>query len=83
MDEFITNEEIYIPGYNLFRKDRNRFGGGVAIYTRDILNVVDGSQYVPDTIESVCVEITKSKTKPFLLTTVYRPLNSQWILWMR
>ena len=32
--------------------------------------------FVPDTIEAVCIEITKPKAKPILLTTVYRPPNS-------
>ena len=59
LDESISNDEVGIPGYNLFRKDRNRFGGGVAIYTRNILNVVERSQFVPDTIEAVCIKLQK------------------------
>ena len=62
LDESISNDEVGIPGYNLFRKDRNRLGGvaiytsgvteidrgGVAIYTRNILNVVERYQFVPN-----------------------------------
>ena len=43
LDESISNDEVSIPGYNLFPKDRNRFGGGVAICTRNILNAVERS----------------------------------------
>ena len=31
--------EIHIPVYNLVRKDRNRLGGGFAIYIRAHVNV--------------------------------------------
>ena len=72
----IDNIMVDILGYNLFRKDRFRQGGGVAIYTRNILNVREMSQCVPENIEAVCVRIIKRKTKPILLTTVYRPPNS-------
>ena len=76
LDESISDKEVNIQGYNLWRKDRCRFCGGVAIYTRDILNVREMSQFVPENIESVCLEIIKPKTKPFLLTTVHRPPSS-------
>ena len=35
LDESIGNAEIHIKGYSLERRDRNRQGGGVAIYTRN------------------------------------------------
>ena len=46
---------------------------GVAIYTRDILNVREMSSFVPENIEAVCLEIIKPTTQPILITTVYRP----------
>ena len=76
LDESISDTEVNIQGYNISRKDRCRHGGGVAIYTRDILNVREMSHFVPENIESVCLEIIKPKSKPFFLTTVYRPPSS-------
>ena len=76
LDESISNVEVNIQGYNLWRKDRCRYGGGVAIYTRDILNVREMSSFVPENIEAVCLEIIKPKTQPILITTVYRPPSS-------
>ena len=38
------------------------------VYTRDILNVREISQVVPENIESFCLEIIKPKSKPFSLT---------------
>ena len=32
---------------------------------------------IPENIEAVCVEITKTKCKPVLVTTVYRPPNAK------
>ena len=32
IDSTVTESEISILGYNLLRRDRNRFGGGVVIY---------------------------------------------------
>ena len=34
LDNSIESLEINIEGYQIFRKDRNRHGGGVAIYMR-------------------------------------------------
>ena len=73
LDESINDVEVNIEGYNLYRRDRCRHGGGVAIYTRDVLNVREMSPFVPENIEAVCLEIIKPKSKPILLTTVYRP----------
>ena len=77
LDDSIDNAEVHIQGYNIYCKDRCRFGGGVAIYARDALNVINRSQLVPTLIEAVCVEIIKPKTKPFFITSIYRPPNSK------
>ena len=34
----ISSSEIFIPSYSLFRKDRNRHGGGVAIFIKSSLS---------------------------------------------
>ena len=77
LDNSIDDAEVHIQGYNLYHKDRNRLGGGVAIYTRVALNVENMLQLVPISIEAVCLEVTKPKMKPFLITSIYRPPNSK------
>ncbi|CAB3986895.1 Transposon Ty3-G Gag-Pol poly [Paramuricea clavata] len=77
LDESISDEEVNIKGYNLYRKDRCRSGGGVAIYTRDVLNAREMSQFVPKDIEAVCLKTVKHKTKPILVTSIYCPPNSK------
>ena len=32
LDSSILDCEVQIPGYDIIRSDRNRYGGGVAIY---------------------------------------------------
>ena len=46
LDDSIDNAEVHIQRYNLCRKDKCRFGGGVATYVRDALNVINRSQFV-------------------------------------
>ena len=36
IDNYVTDSEIEIPGYNVIRRDRNRFGGGVVVYIRQV-----------------------------------------------
>ena len=38
LDETIDDHEVNIIGYEILRKDRNRNGGGVAVYVRNIIN---------------------------------------------
>ena len=40
LDDTITDHEVNIMDYHLLRKDRNRHGGGVAIYSKPSLDVV-------------------------------------------
>ena len=57
-------------------KNRNRVGGGVAIYYRSVLNVMNRQDLIPANVEAVCLEVTRPKSKPILITSVYTPPNS-------
>ena len=79
LDSKIPNDEINIDGYNVIRKDRNRQGGGVAMY----VNQNAGFSYKlrddlmsPD-LEMISIEVTRQKTKPFVVITWYRPPSSK------
>ena len=73
LDANITDNMINIDGYDVVRKDRSRNGGGVCIYLRSSINCKVRNDLVPTELEVVCIEITKPHSKPFLVTTVYRP----------
>ena len=64
----IDDSEIRIPGYTLIRRDRNRSGGGVAMYIRNNLIFVQRDELCSDTqLEILVAEIKLEKEKPFFL----------------
>ena len=75
IDEVIPDNEINIRGYNLIRKDRNRAGGGVVFYIRDI-SFSNREDMAPSRLEMVCAEINRPHSKSLLVCTWYRPPNS-------
>ena len=77
LDEAISTNMVSIPGYDIIAKNRNWDGGGVAIYHRSILNVIDRNDLVPADVEALCLEIIKPKCKPILIASIYRPPNSK------
>ena len=76
LDSFIQNGEVSIPGYTLERKDRNRNGGGVALYIRDSINCKCPIGLPDDNIELISIQVSKPKAKPFIVFTSYRPPGS-------
>ena len=69
----IPSELVRINGYFFERLDRSNRGGGVAMYIRDSINYKVRNDLVPDQLEMIAVEISKSKAKPFIISTFYRP----------
>ena len=56
LDSDILNEEVAIPGYWILRCDRDRRGGGVALYISDTID------YVPfDIVNNVNIEAASAK----------------------
>jgi exonuclease III len=77
LDDTINDNIIKIPGYDIVRRDQDRNGGGVAIYIRSIISYKKHIEFIPDNLESICLEIQKPKSKPLLIVTWYRPPNSK------
>lgn len=73
LDDSVTEGEIHIPGYILVRKDRTRYGGGVALYVRENLSYTIRNDLVPVQLEMICVEINLPYNRSFLVGTWYRP----------
>ena len=80
LDSLINDNEVYIPGYEIVRKDRKangRHGSGVCIYVKCNLNYkICEDLSCDELLEYLTVEITKSRTKPLLISTWYRPPDS-------
>ena len=79
LDSTINDNEVHISGYEIVRRDRSvngRFGGGVCFYVRCNINFLPRFDMSIDQLENLCIEIRKPRSKPFLVTTWYRPPDS-------
>ena len=76
LDQSIPDGLIHLDGYEVVRKDRSRNGGGVCIYLRSSINYKIRSDLIPPELEGICLEITKPQSKPFFVSTIYRPPNA-------
>jgi hypothetical protein len=76
LDESIHDSQVKLPGYEIIRRDRNRMGGGVAIYIRNCIPYIIRTDFNPENAEAVCLEIKKPKVKPLLVSTWYCPPNA-------
>lgn len=80
MDNSILNNEVHLDGYEKIRKDRytnGRNGGGVCVYVRNNLNYRIRNDLMHENLEFLIIEISKPRSKPFLVGTWYIPPNSQ------
>ena len=77
LDTTINDFELNISGFSLYRNDRNRHGGGVAIYIRDEIKHKLRSDLFVVGLESVWVEITTDDGSSYLLCSMYRPPSSR------
>ena len=69
----INDEAIQTENYHtILIKDRDRHGGGVAIYVSDTVKLKKREDLQTE-IESITVELDIPFVKPILVTTVYRP----------
>ena len=82
LDSTISNNELYIPGYDIIRRDRvfssadGKTYGGVCFYVRSSVNFIQRNDMSIDDLENLCIQIQKPNSKPFLVATWYRPPNS-------
>ena len=76
LDSTVRDNEVYIPGFEIVRKDRKingRNGGGVCTYVRTNLNYRIRNDLNNDLLECLFVEISKPRSTPFLVGTWYDP----------
>ena len=68
-----------MPGFEVVRKDRSvngRSGGGVCIYLRSNINYQIRNDLCDDRLECVVIEIIRPHSRPFIVSTWYKPPNS-------
>ena len=76
LNNAVLNGE-FLPGYNIFRKDRTgKIGGGVHVAIKSELEVLHRPDLERPDCELVVVQIKNQNRKPVTLYTFYRPPNS-------
>lgn len=81
LDDSISDSQIAIDGFlPPFRKDRNRHGGGVAVYVSDRLVAQRCPDFEDKEIELIWLKLSWAKSNIYLACT-YRPPNSQASYW--
>ena len=76
LDDSIYDKEISIEDYVLVRKDRNRHGGGVAIYVNKALHFDELRHETMDDLEVIAIKVYLKHKKPLVFSTWYRPPSS-------
>ena len=73
LDETFPEGQFYIDGFMPpFRRDRNKYGGGVMIFARDSIPAKVLEIDLPNDIESIFVELNFNNNK-WLIMGTYRP----------
>jgi hypothetical protein len=72
LDSSINNGEISILGFNIVRRDRNRSGGGVAMFIHDTIAFNPRPDLAVDSLEVTWVELLLLKTRGILVCSCYR-----------
>lgn len=70
----VSDSEVALDGYNLFRIDRNTRGGGVAIYSRACLGcTVLKAVSVDKSFEFLAVKVAIAQNNSITVVGIYRP----------
>ena len=78
----VSDGEVAIPGYTLFRRDRSTScGGGVAFYAQDNLTVRRNTKFDHHDMECIVLDIESRKKVATRLVCIYRPPSSSSEFW--
>ena len=73
LDVTVHDAEVSIDGYNIFRRDRNTHGGGIAIYIKNDFPATLCAEFMPNHLELLWVRVHLPHLKPILIGCCYRP----------
>ena len=65
LDDSVFDSELSILNYNIYRRDRNRHGGGVCLYIRSDIAFNTREDLQHQDLESLWIELLLPKTNPF------------------
>ena len=72
LETSFESSDLGVDVYTLFRKDLNKYGGGVAVYVQNQIPVKIRSDLVLDVIEALWIQVHLPQTKPILAGCCYR-----------
>ena len=73
IDSMIEDSVIEIEDYVVERSDRNKHGGGVAMYIHKSIDNCLRKDLLRSDIESISIQVKLGNYKPFIVTSLYRP----------
>ena len=77
LDNDVSNHELSLCNYELFRRDRDRHGGGVAIYVHSALSCSVFLEGGPNGLEFLSVSVeSRLCVNPLCVCVFYRPPSS-------
>lgn len=76
LDSTFSDAEVKVDGYRLFRRDRNKHGGGIAFYVREDIPVKERNDLRWQNIEALWI-VHLQHAKPILVGCVYRPPSAK------
>ena len=85
LDNTFDDTVVAMQGYNIYRKDRNANGGGVAVYIQSHIPVKLREDLMLNTVEVIWLQVNLPHLKPIRSGSCYRPpsANSQYLDNMR
>ena len=76
LDATVNDSEVAVPGYCIFRHDRNKYGGGVAIYVQSHIPCKVRHDLMVYSIEILWLQIHLPHIKPIIVGCCYRLYNT-------
>ena len=73
IDQLIGDLDISIEEFYVVRRDRNKFGGGVALYIHKSINFKVREDPMKYDTESISVQVKIGNYKHFIVTSIYGP----------
>ena len=73
LENNIDNSWVALNDFSLLRYDRNRHGGGVAMYVRETTDFEHRTDLQTDNLEILGIEVKPKFSKSFLVLAWYRP----------
>ena len=73
LDSKICKDLLKIENYKIERCDRNREGGGIALYIKDSIKYHVRKDLPEKSLELLCIEVEPLKARPFFVISWYRP----------